>query len=198
MEINLTLFSPSEAMCDAWSREFDAIEAVTVENAWLSELDHHDCLVSPANSFGIMDGGIDLAIRDMMPEVQRRVSSYVAERYFGEQPVGTSLIVPTGSDLFPWLAHTPTMRFPRPITGEIAYDATRAMLIAVLDHNAERPDNRISSIACPGMGTGTGNIGAFTAAHMMRLAYESIMLRAAESYDSWDSVGDHIHALTHR
>ncbi|MGB3240982.1 MAG: hypothetical protein WBB29_22045 [Geitlerinemataceae cyanobacterium] len=51
----------------------------------------YDCLVSPANSFGMMDGDMDAAIvryfgQSLMDRVQRRI----LDDYLGEQPVGTS------------------------------------------------------------------------------------------------------------
>ena len=49
-----------------------------------------DAVVSPANSFGDMSGGIDKAIDDFHDgEAQRRVMAAIAEQFLGELPVGS-------------------------------------------------------------------------------------------------------------
>ena len=53
-------------------------------------------MVSPANSFGIMDGGLDLAIRDTLGlVVQHRVQRTIVDRHHGELPIGCAEIVAT-------------------------------------------------------------------------------------------------------
>jgi O-acetyl-ADP-ribose deacetylase (regulator of RNase III) len=87
--------------------------------------------------------------------------------------VGTSIIVATGHPQHPWLAHTPTMRVPMPIVGtDIPYIAMWAMLLAVRQHN-RHCDRQITTIACPGLGTGIGRIPPTEAARQMALAYDS-------------------------
>ncbi len=82
-----------------------------VVNNYFEWLPDFDCLVSPANSFGLMDGGMDAAIvRFLGSQVQERVQERILTEYLGEQPVGTSFIVETGHPKHPFLAHTPTMR----------------------------------------------------------------------------------------
>jgi len=53
-----------------------------------------DAIVSPANSFGDMGGGIDKAIDDFhRGEAQRAVVNAIASQFFGELPVGAALVV---------------------------------------------------------------------------------------------------------
>ena len=67
-------------------------------------------MVSAANSFGLMDGGVDLAITRFFGEpLMQRIQTRILEEYLGEQPVGTSLIVETGHPAHPFVAHTPTL-----------------------------------------------------------------------------------------
>src|SRR5690606_12862050 len=69
-----------------------------------------ECLASPANSFGLMDGGMDQAITDYFgDQLQQRVQQYIIDEYYGEQPIGTSFIIGTKDERIPYLAHTPTM-----------------------------------------------------------------------------------------
>jgi len=63
-----------------------------------------DMMVSPANSFGFMDGGLDLAIRKQFGvQVEEGVRKTIQKDYFGELPVGCSSIVETTDDRWPFL-----------------------------------------------------------------------------------------------
>lgn len=189
--VELTLFDIQSHLIEAWTREFgDEYPEVTIIESELDSIEDHDCLVSPSNSFGLMDDGINLAISTMLPTVQSRVQKMVADTYYGEQPVGTSLIVSTGDERFPYIAHTPTMRFPRNIQAEAVYDATRAMLMAVMEG-----DEVIETVACPGLGTAGGAVGPNSGARMMRLAYDSIFRRDPEHYASWEEADKHLHKI---
>jgi O-acetyl-ADP-ribose deacetylase (regulator of RNase III) len=137
-----------------------------------TDITAYDCMVSPANSFGLMDGGIDAAIiRYFGYPLMSRVQQYILDEYLGEQPVGTSFIVETGNPQHPYLAHTPTMRVPMSISRtDNVYKAMFALLLAVRKHNAvsARP---IETVVCPGLGTGTGRVPFRMAAYQMALAY---------------------------
>lgn len=129
-------------------------------------------MVSAANSFGLMDGGVDLAIINYFGiELMDKVQAHIIEEYLGEQPVGTSFIIETGHPHHPFLAHTPTMRVPMAIaTTDKVYSAMWAMLLAVHRHNLADA-NKITSVACPGLGTATGRVSVDEAARQMSLAY---------------------------
>lgn len=137
---------------------------------WISTF---DCLVSPANSFGMMDGGMDAAItRFFGVALEHRVQDCILDDYLGEQPVGTSLIVETGHPKHPFLAHTPTMRVPMSIQDtDVPYTAMWAMLLAVRRHNKTHP-RKIKSVVCPGLGTGIGRVPYREAARQMAIAYD--------------------------
>lgn len=75
-------------MCRAWQQVFADVKDVEVVEGDYFERSV-DAMVSPANSFGIMDGGLDLAIRDALgASIQRRVQQAIIERHHGEMPVG--------------------------------------------------------------------------------------------------------------
>ena len=133
-------------------------------------------MVSPANSFGLMDGGIDAAItRFFGVELMLAVQKRIIEEYLGEQPVGTSMIVETGNLKHPFLAHTPTMRIPLTISHtDHVYLAMWAMLREVHHHN-HSDERKINIIACPGLGTGTGRVPFREAARQMSLAYKNYL-----------------------
>lgn len=131
-------------------------------------------MVSAANSFGLMDGGVDLAIISFFGKnVEKRIQSHILENYCGEQPVGTSFIIPTHKKKHPYIAHTPTMRIPQPIADtENVYFAMKAMLQAIWKFNQENPAGKIRKILCPGLGTATGKMPFKEAARQMKLAYK--------------------------
>jgi O-acetyl-ADP-ribose deacetylase (regulator of RNase III) len=167
----LLLTDPKAELCDAWAAAFEDYPEVEIVNGHFEQIPVFDCMVSAANSFGLMDGGVDLAITNFFgPALQARVQQLILARYNGEQPVGSSFIVETGHPTHPFLAHTPTMRVPMPIAGtDHVYLAMKAMLQAVRDFNAE--SQRIQTVVCPGLGTATGRVPAAEAARQMALAY---------------------------
>ncbi len=174
--MKLILVAPNSSLCAAFQKHFTYLPNVEIVNNYFEWLPEFDCMVSPANSFGLMDGGIDAAIirffgHALMEKVQQRI----LEEYLGEQPVGTSLIVETGHSKHPFLAHTPTMRVPMSIAGtHNPYMAMWAMLLAVRHHN-QRAKQKIDSIACPGLGTGIGRVPYTEAARQMALAYDNFL-----------------------
>jgi O-acetyl-ADP-ribose deacetylase (regulator of RNase III) len=174
--LRLILVSPEPALCAAFREEFEGLPGVEVVDGYFEQLPEFDCMVSPANSFGLMDGGTDAAIirffgDALMDGVQQRIR----EEYLGEQPVGTSMIVETGHPRHPFLAHTPTMRVPMPIARtDYPYLAMWAMLLAVRRHNLSA-ERQIEVVACPGLGTGIGRVPFPEAARQMALAYRNFL-----------------------
>jgi O-acetyl-ADP-ribose deacetylase (regulator of RNase III) len=153
-----------------------------------------DCVVSAANSFGLMDGGVDQCITDLFGvEMMHRVQRMVIDKYAGEQPVGTSEIVAGGfknlkegdivtkTEKMQFVAHTPTMRVPRDVMGsDNAYRAMKAALLAVKAHNrmvdlGQMSESRINSVVTPGLATLTGRIPYDKAAKQMALATYHVM-----------------------
>lgn len=172
----LILVDPKSALCAAYRERFAGLPNVDIVQGRFEQLPEFDCMVSAANSFGLMDGGVDLAIIDFFgAELERRVQRSILEEYLGEQPVGTSLIVETGHPQHPYVAHTPTMRVPLSIARtDNVYLAMWAMLLAVRKHNQSeaRP---IKIVACPGLGTATGRVPVRQAAKQMALAYRHFL-----------------------
>jgi len=173
-DLRLILVAPKPALCITFQKHFDGLPNVEVVTGYFEQLPKFDCMVSAANSFGLMDGGVDAAItRFFGYALVERVQHRILDEYLGEQPVGTSLIVETAHPKHPFIAHTPTMRVPLPIAHtDSVYVAMWAMLLAVRRHNqhAERP---IHIIACPGLGTGTGQVPYPEAARQMSIAYRN-------------------------
>lgn len=174
--MKLILVAPNTQLFAAFQKHFSYLPNIEIVNDYFEWLPEFDCLVSPANSFGMMDGGMDAAIiRFFGHSLMTKVQQYILREFLGEQPVGTSFIVETGHSKHPFLAHTPTMRVPMSIAGtDIPYVAMWAMLLAVRRHN-QSSDRKIDSVACPGLGTGIGRVPYHEAARQMALAYDNFL-----------------------
>ena len=128
-----------------------------------------ECVVSPANAFGLMDGGYDGAISQWFGnQLQKRVQQYIIDNYFGEQPVGTSFIIDAGRN-GQKLIHTPTMRVPSKIIDPaVVYQSMRTTLMVAIK-------NGVSSIVIPVFGGAKGGVDIELAAKLMWLGYDRIM-----------------------
>lgn len=173
--LRLILCDTSVAMTDAWIDTFRDLAAIEIVQGDLLEL-RCDALVSPANSFGDMSGGIDKCIDDhFQGEAQRAAVEAIRTEFLGELPVGVALIVTLPRPRSPFLVVTPTMRVPGNVADTVnAYLAMRAVLVAVTRHNA-RSERKITRLAVPGLCTGVGGMSPGLAAIQMRAAYDAIV-----------------------
>jgi len=163
------------AIVRAWEQTFADVPMVTVTKGDIFE-HKADAIVSPANSFGYMDGGIDLLYsRYFGWELQTNLQTLLSERHYGELPVGQAVVLATGNKSIPYLVSAPTMRVPSDISETVnVYLAFRAGLVAVLGHNASGA-KPIRSLLVPGLGTGIGGVPPERAARQMRAAYSAIL-----------------------
>ncbi|MEN0066929.1 MAG: macro domain-containing protein [Myxococcota bacterium] len=173
----LHLRDQSPSRVAAWRAHFEDRSEVDVSEGPIFHRTA-DALVSPANSFGYMDGGIDLVyVEHFGWDLEDRVRQAIAEDWGGELPVGCALIVPTGrpeGDIR-WLICAPTMRVPMNVARTPnAYLAFRAALRAVQAHN-EGPLRSIASVMSPGLGTGVGRMPAELCARQMRAAWDEVV-----------------------
>jgi O-acetyl-ADP-ribose deacetylase (regulator of RNase III) len=161
---------------EAWEQAFGDVPDVQVSHGDIFA-QQADGIVSPANSFGFMDGGIDLLYsRYFGWELETRLRGLLSEKHYGELPVGQAVVLATNHDKIPFLVSAPTMRVPMRIGGTAnVYLAFRAALIAVTAHNSEA-DTPIRSLLVPGMGTGVGDVAPGQAARQMRLAYDVVIM----------------------
>jgi O-acetyl-ADP-ribose deacetylase (regulator of RNase III) len=106
-----------------------------------------DAVVNPANSLGIMGGGVAGALsRRGGPTIQREAMS------LAPIAVGAAVVTNAGQLWAKHVIHAPTMEEPGSKVGvENVRRATRAALLAAAHHGFE-------VIALPGMGTGLGGV----------------------------------------
>lgn len=168
-----------QPLVDEWSKAFAVFPEITpLAGDYFQQA--ADAMVSPANSFGIMDGGLDLAIRDQLGyAVQARIQTVIVEKYHGELPVGCAEIVETDHDQWKYMVSAATMRIPEPVAHTLnAYKAFRAILLAVAKFNQSAGTRAIDSLVCCGLGTGVGGMPAARCAGQMQAAYKSLLMPA--------------------
>lgn len=171
-DLRLILVDRGRDFCEVLRWQFREHPEVEIVCGKFEDLPAFDCVITAGNSFGLMDAGMDLAVvRYFGTPLMTSIQNQILEDYLGEQPVGTSLIVPTGNAAHPYVAHTPTMRIPMNISGtDHVYLAMWAALTAVHRHN-KKDGNPIHTLACPGLGTGSGGMDPAEAALQICLAY---------------------------
>ncbi len=172
-------------MVEAFKKELssfeDQVDGLKFEFIQDSIFNHpSDAIVSPANSFGFMGGGIDGLLSNYLGwHVQDRVQEKIKNEFDGELLVGQSLIVKTDNDKFPYLISAPTMRVPMQLSkidmhsvdGFINKFSPNVYLAAKAIFVALKKNPHIKSIAIPGLGTGVGGISPAVCASMMRKAF---------------------------
>lgn len=136
-------------------------------------------IVSPANSLGFMDGGIDMVYMQMFPgiqdTVQARIKTFNITTALGRYtlPIGSAMLVPTGNNLCPLLACVPTMFLPEKITGtRNIYWAIRGLMWMLQDLMKSIRQSTEILVAIPCMGTGVGKLTAEESAHQVREALQ--------------------------
>jgi O-acetyl-ADP-ribose deacetylase (regulator of RNase III) len=173
----------------AWREAFAGVEGVDVSQGDIFGL-AADAIVSPANSFGYMDGGID-GVYSMRFGwgLSERLRDVLRERYDGELPVGCAVIIETRDPVIPYLVSAPTMRVPMNVSNTVnAYLAFRASLLAIRDHNRDPHKPPIESLLCPGLATFYGCMSPSRSARQMLLAYRLVVKGDAGIQDRADQV----------
>lgn len=159
-----------------------------------------DAIISPANSFGFMDGGLDLALSNYLGwHVQERLQEKIKYKHYGELLVGQAEIVETDNQNFPFLIAAPTMRLPMVLHKTInPFLAMRAILLLITKgrfENGELISNKIKSCAISGLGTGVGCVPPEMCARQMRIAYGQVILNETIFPRSWYDANELYHSL---
>jgi O-acetyl-ADP-ribose deacetylase (regulator of RNase III) len=168
--MHLILATIQEAQATAWRRFCSDLSFVEIHLGSILDVSCN-AIVSPANSFGFMDGGIDmLYLRRFGSDLESRLKSKIATNHHGELLVGAADIIETNDVDISWMIAAPTMRVPMVLTDSVnAYLATRAALLCAKQVG-------FKSVAFPAMGTGVGQMSPMTCANQMRAAIDDVLL----------------------
>lgn len=187
--MNLIFVDMQPEVVSAWKDHFNGYPQISVHSGSIFDV-KCDALVSPANSFGYMDGGLDMRISQFFGwHVQERLQELIRDRHHGELLVGVAEIVPTDHPRIPFVISAPTMRVPMILSDTVnVYLATRAVILLVL--YGRFPDGRavnenVKTVAVPGMGTGVGRVPPTTCARQMKAAVDDVLLKETGFPSSW-------------
>ncbi len=197
LEIKLVLADTNPDALEAWRHQFapkftesPPAESSDVESPdgespalELPSVEIHDCdfldvdadaLIVPGNSFGFLDGGVELRVSERLGmELQDRLRGRIRADFSGELLVGQALI----EDLIPSepaIIYTPLWRTPQDIETTVnVFLAAKSAFQALADTNST-----LKRIAAPAMGIGVpGHMDPFISARQFRYAYEIAIKR---------------------
>ena len=187
--MQIVLAATDDDLVRAWESTCGNIENVKIHHGSIFDV-KCDAIVSPGNSFGFMEYGLDLEILEYFGgHVQERLQKLIQTRHHGELLVGTAEVVDTDHFEVPYLIAAPTMRVPTVLTETVnIYLATRAVLTHVKSGTV--PDGTpvkhiIETIAIPDMGMEMGKVPPDICALQMKVALENILLSQYEFPKSW-------------
>lgn len=165
--MQLWLVDHNPLLVEAWQKEFDGFSNVFICEADILSI-AENTIVSPANSYGFMDGGIDQLYTGYFGyRPQAAIQEAIQKRPEGYLPVGAAVLVNTGDGRIPYMIAAPTMISPTRVRGHNCFFAMSAML-----QIAWRHQDIVRSVFCPGLATGIGGVPYAEAAREMAFAYK--------------------------
>lgn len=191
--MKIILAAREDADEKAWQTFCGDLPFVSIHRGSILDL-KCDAVVSPANSFGFMDGGIDAMYTERFgAKVQQRLQHAIAHKHQGELLVGAAEIIETDDIDIRFLIAAPTMRVPMILKDSVnPYLAARAIFILIqtriLDgglFKGEPVAKLVDSVAFPGLGTGIGQVGFNTCAHQVRAAIDDVVLKTTSFPKTW-------------
>ena len=166
MKINL--IDINKELVKEWNYWFKDESTNIIEG---SIFDHEtECIVSPANSFGFMDGNLDYYISEHVGwDVQERLQSIIKENHNGELLVGNAELIATSHSKIRYIISAPTMRVPDIVSDTTnVYLASKAIFRTAIENN-------LKSISISGLGTGCGKVSPLVCAKQMYYAYREVI-----------------------
>jgi len=147
---------------------------VTVTKQDIMSIDA-EAVVSPANSFGFMTGGIDLHYRNYFgkaieDDLRNKIASEFDHELLVGQATSVKIFNPPQLTKYKYMIAAPTMRVPENVSHTInAFLSIKAALIEAQKINVE-------SIVFPGMGSGTGGMLSADCAKQANAAINYVLI----------------------
>lgn len=155
-----------------------------------ADLDGYDVYVSPANSFGeLQGGGVDMQyfLHFGRKELQDKVYKEIKTRYQGEVLIGEFCVITLPENKL--LLMCPTMTIPTDVSQtRNAYYFTRAMLKGLLI--LQKTGRKIGKVFCPIPCIGVGGMDPELAAKQIKAGFDAFdgMGRVIDVYDDTSNV----------
>lgn len=172
MNVEITLVDVNPKMVAAWRHSFEENPEVTILAG--SMLDHNvDAWVTPTNSRGSMDGGLDAVIKKSLgAQVEARVQAEIKKLHGGLLPVGHATCVQSGSGKPRFLISTPTMvTSSEDISDTLNVALACAAAFQIIHMHNALGGGIINSVALPGLGANTGKVPVEICADLMWTGY---------------------------
>ncbi len=158
----------------AWKLHCAEYDFVTVTKQDIMIIDA-EAIVSPANSFGFMTGGIDLHYKNYFGQyIEDDLRTKINLEFNADLCVGQATSVkvfnPPPTIKYKYMIAAPTMRMPECVAHTInSFLAAKAALI-------EANKLKVESIVFPGLGTGTGGMLPEDCAKQVRAAIKYVLM----------------------
>ncbi|MGV9273872.1 ADP-ribosyltransferase domain-containing protein [Streptomyces griseosporeus] len=170
--LRVVLTDVNESVVEAWRAAFADTPGIEIRKGSILDEDV-DAWVTPTNSRGRMDGGVDAVIKRYLGSgIQVRVQRAIRDRFAGSMPVGSAVCVPSGATVPRYLISTPTMvRSSQNVSATLNVAlACAAAFQAIHRQNRKKPGS-IRSVALVGLGAQTGQVPARVCANLMWTGY---------------------------
>lgn len=182
--LRVVLADVNATVVESWRAAFADTPGIEIRKGSILDQDV-DAWVSPTNSRGRMDGGVDAVVkRHLGAGIQLRVQRAIREESGGRLPVGSAVCVPSGAVRPKYLISAPTMEESAQNVSETLNVALAcaAAFQAVHRQNGKAPGS-IGSVALVGMGARTGKVPARVCANLMWTGYTLFQDYSFDDYD---------------
>ncbi|MER6216634.1 macro domain-containing protein [Streptomyces sp. NPDC001674] len=170
--LRVVLTDVNQRVVEAWRAAFADTPGIEIRKGSILDEDV-DAWVSPTNSQGRMDGGVDAAIkRHLGAGIQLRVQRAIRDRFAGALPVGSAVCVPSGATAPRFLISTPTMvQSAQNVRDTLNVAMACAAAFQAVHRQNRKAPGSIRSVALVGMGAQTGRVPARLCANLMWTGY---------------------------
>ncbi|WP_371614285.1 ADP-ribosyltransferase domain-containing protein [Streptomyces sp. NBC_00454] len=170
--LRVVLTDVNERVVEAWRAAFADTPGIEIRRGSILDEDV-DAWVTPTNSQGRMDGGVDAVIkRHLGSGIQLRVQRAIRDRFAGALPVGSAVCVLSGANSPRYLISTPTMvRSSQNVSATVNVALACAAAFQAVHRQNQLAPGSIRSVALVGMGAQTGRVPARVCANLMWTGY---------------------------
>lgn len=175
-ELQITFISRYDDDIKAYKQilgDYENIHFVSSDVIKEMQTNKYDAVISPANSFGFMDGGIDAYyLQYFGRNLQTSIQDILKSHYHGELPVGNAIILNMGEQITPqYFIVSPTMREPEDVSRTPnAYLAFKGILEAI---ERSAINHKIRHILVPCLCLGVGRMPGGRSAWQVKMAYDA-------------------------